>query len=163
MHQCLFVFDGAMGAPLPTKRQPREPIRGANVVKLPPTVHDSVRVISLMKGSPFDSVRRALSRSVDEDLLGGRLGGCFGGLGSVGGGGGAGAFDELAVAELGAGADEGDQVGALTARQRAWAAWMSLNAMASPDARDPGPLVTLVRCLTVLKVDSMGLVVRKWI
>jgi len=32
------------------------------------------------------------------------------------------------------------------ARQRAWAASMSLNAMARPVAREPGPLVTLVRC-----------------
>ena len=34
--------------------------------------------------------------------------------------------------------------------------------MASPDAFDPWPLVTLVRSLTVAKVDSMGLVVRRW-
>jgi hypothetical protein len=39
---------------------------------------------------------------------------------------------------------------------------MSLNAMARPAARDPGPLVTLVRCRTVAKVDSIGLVVRRW-
>ena len=32
--------------------------------------------------------------------------------------------------------------GALTARQRRWADSMSLNAMAMPAARDPGPLVT---------------------
>jgi hypothetical protein len=32
---------------------------------------------------------------------------------------------------------------------------MSLNAMASPAARDPGPLVILVRCLTVAKADSI--------
>jgi len=35
---------------------------------------------------------------------------------------------------------------------------MSLNAIASPAAREPGPLVILVRCLTVAKVDSIGLV-----
>ena len=40
---------------------------------------------------------------------------------------------------------------------------MSLNAMARPAALDPGPLVTFVRCRTVAKVDSIGLVVRKWI
>src|SRR5260370_21093630 len=45
--------------------------------------------------------------------------------------------------------------GALTARQRSWADSMSLKAMASLAARDPGPLVTLVRCLTVAKVDSI--------
>jgi hypothetical protein len=53
--------------------------------------------------------------------------------------------------------------GALTARQRAWAASMSLNAMASPAAFEPGSLVTLVRWRTVAKVDSIGLVVRRWI
>ena len=51
--------------------------------------------------------------------------------------------------------------GAFTARQRAWAASISLKAMASPAAREPGPRVILVRCLTVAKVDSMGLVVRR--
>jgi hypothetical protein len=40
--------------------------------------------------------------------------------------------------------------GALTARQRACA------------ARDPGPLATLVLKRTVVKVLSIGLVVRKW-
>lgn len=35
--------------------------------------------------------------------------------------------------------------------------------MARPAARDPAPLVTLVRSLTVAKVGSMGFVVRKWI
>ena len=48
--------------------------------------------------------------------------------------------------------------GALTARHRSCADSISLNAMASPAARDPGPLVTLVRCRTVAKVDSIGLV-----
>ena len=33
--------------------------------------------------------------------------------------------------------------------------------MASPAAREPGPLVTFVRCLTVAKVNSIGLVVRR--
>ena len=47
--------------------------------------------------------------------------------------------------------------GVLTARQRSWAASISLNAMAIPAALEPGPLVTLVRCLTVAKVNSMGL------
>jgi hypothetical protein len=37
---------------------------------------------------------------------------------------------------------------------------MSLNAIASPAAFDPWPLVTLVRSLTVAKVDSIGLAVR---
>src|SRR6266851_10479910 len=45
--------------------------------------------------------------------------------------------------------------GALTSRQWSWADSMSLNAIASPAAREPGPLVTLVRCRTVAKVDSI--------
>jgi hypothetical protein len=32
---------------------------------------------------------------------------------------------------------------------------MSLNAIAGPAAREPGAVVTLVRCLTVAKVDSI--------
>jgi len=35
---------------------------------------------------------------------------------------------------------------------------MSLNALASPAAREPGPRVILVRCRTVAKVDSIGFV-----
>src|SRR3954464_4153232 len=53
--------------------------------------------------------------------------------------------------------------GALTARQRDWAASMSLNAIATPAAREPGPLVTRCRSRTVAKVDSIGLVVRRWL
>jgi hypothetical protein len=40
-------------------------------------------------------------------------------------------------------------------RQRRCADSMSLNAMASPAALEPWPLVTLVRSLTVAKVDSI--------
>jgi len=50
--------------------------------------------------------------------------------------------------------------GALTMRPRRWADSMSLNAIASPAALEPWPLVTLVRWRTVAKVDSIGLVVR---
>ena len=53
--------------------------------------------------------------------------------------------------------------GAFTARQRASAASISLNATASPAPREPGPLVTLLLKRTVAKVDSMGFVVRRWI
>src|ERR1700680_1714354 len=53
--------------------------------------------------------------------------------------------------------------GALTARHRVCADSMSLNAIATPAAREPGPLVTRWRSLTVAKVDSIGLVVRRWI
>jgi hypothetical protein len=35
--------------------------------------------------------------------------------------------------------------------------------MASPAAFEPDPLVTLVRWRTVAEVDSIGLVVRRWI
>jgi hypothetical protein len=44
--------------------------------------------------------------------------------------------------------------GAFTARQRASAASISLNAIASPAAREPGTLVTLLLKRTVAKVDS---------
>src|SRR5207302_6301840 len=50
--------------------------------------------------------------------------------------------------------------GALTAHHRVCADSMSLNAIATPAAREPGPLVTRWRSLTVAKVDSIGLVVR---
>src|SRR6266511_4215526 len=72
------------------------------------------------------------------------------------------AFNELAAFEAGPGADERDEVGCVDG-QRSWAASISLTAMAIPAALEPGPFVTLVRCLTVAKVDSMGLVVRRWI
>jgi len=52
--------------------------------------------------------------------------------------------------------------GALTARQRAWADSMSLKAIATPAAREPGPLVTRWRSRTVAKVYSIGLVVLRW-
>ena len=42
----------------------------------------------------------------------------------------------------------------LTARQRAWADSTTLNTIASPAARDPAPLLTLVRRRTVAKDDS---------
>ncbi len=64
------------------------------------------------------------------------------------------AFDELALLEGCSGSDEGHEVGALTARQRCWAGSISLNAIAVPATFEPGPLVTLVRCRTVAKVDS---------
>src|SRR5213082_739674 len=51
--------------------------------------------------------------------------------------------------------------GAFTARQRSCADSMSLNAMARPAAREPGPLVILLLCLTVAKADSIGFGVRR--
>jgi hypothetical protein len=51
------AFDSAMGVASPAQEEPREPMRGANVVRLPPTDYDSARVVSLVRGSPFDTVR----------------------------------------------------------------------------------------------------------
>ena len=48
--------------------------------------------------------------------------------------------------------------GALMARHLACADSMSLNAIAIPAAREPGPLVTRCRSRTVAKVDSIGFV-----
>ena len=44
--------------------------------------------------------------------------------------------------------------GALTIRHRVCADSISLNAIATPAVREPGPLVTRVRSRTVAKVDS---------
>lgn len=49
------------------------------------------------------------------------------------------------------------------ARHRSCADSMSLKAIASPAAREPGPLVIFVRSRTVAKVDSMGFEVFRWI
>ena len=51
--------------------------------------------------------------------------------------------------------------GALTRRQRSWAAINNFQAIARPAFREPAPLVFFVRAFTVANVDSMGLVVRK--
>jgi hypothetical protein len=48
-----------------------------------------------------------------------------------------GSFDEFAVDESRSGTDQGDKVGAFTARQRSCADSMSLNAIASPAAHEP--------------------------
>ena len=86
---------------------------------------------------------------------GGRLNrGVVGGLGGLEYGV---AFNELAAFEAGPGADERDEVGCVDGAPAFLGASISLNAMAIPAALEPGPLVTLVRCLTVAKVDSMGL------
>jgi hypothetical protein len=66
-----------------------------------------------------------------------------------------GSSDEFAVPEPRASADRATRWGALTARQRAWADSMSLKAIATPAAREPGPLVTRWRSRTVAKVDSI--------
>ena len=74
-----------------------------------------------------------------------------------------GSFDEFVLLELRAGADGATRWGALTARHLACADSMSLNAIAPPAAREPGLLVTRWRSRTVAEVDSIGLVVRRWI
>ncbi len=51
----------------------------------------------------------------------------------------------------------------MIAHHRAWADSTSLNTTASAAVGLPAPRVTLVRSLTLEKVDSMGLVVRRWI
>ncbi len=50
-----------------------------------------------------------------------------------------------------------------TPQRRVWADSISLKAIATPAAREPGPLVTRVLSRTVAKVDSIGFVVRRWI
>ena len=52
--------------------------------------------------------------------------------------------------------NDGMPPSALTARQRSWAASISLHAMAIPAALEPGPLVTLVRCLPVVTVVTVA-------
>ena len=65
-----------------------------------------------------------------------------------------GAFDKLAVDERAPARTRATKWGALTIRHRVWADSISLNAIATPAARLPGPLVTRVRSRTVAKVDS---------
>jgi hypothetical protein len=65
-----------------------------------------------------------------------------------------GSFHELVVDERRAAADEGaTRCGPLTVHHRSCAASISLNAIASPAAREPGPRMIFVRCQTVAKVD----------
>jgi len=69
-----------------------------------------------------------------------------------------GSFDELPFSNRAPARTSGTRWGAMTARQRCCADSMSLNAMATPAAREPGPLVMRCRGRTVAKVDSIGLV-----
>ena len=57
---------------------------------------------------------------------------------------------------------ERDQVWCVHGAQRDWAASISLNAMAIPSPRAPGPLVILLLLRTVAKVDSIGFVAYSW-
>ena len=70
-------------------------------------------------------------------------------------------FDELAVDEGGAGADQGDEVGRVDGSPAGLCGLHQLKAIAMPAAREPGPLVTRWRSRTVAKVDSVGFVVRR--
>ena len=70
-------------------------------------------------------------------------------------------FDEFAVLEPRAGADQEDQVGRVHGSPAVLGGFDELKAIATPAAREPGPLVTRCRSRTVAKVDSMGFVVRR--
>ncbi len=77
-----------------------------------------------------------------------------------------GSFDEDAPLEPGSCSDRTSAAtrwGAFTARYRCCADSMSLKAIATPAALEPGPLVTRWRSRPVAKVDSIGFVVRRWI
>ncbi len=69
--------------------------------------------------------------------------------------------NEDALLEAGSGSDEGDKVGWVHRRHRCWADSTSLKAIATPAALEPGLLVTRCRSLTIAKVDSIGLVMRR--
>jgi hypothetical protein len=66
-------------------------------------------------------------------------------------------FHKLAAFEAGPGADERDELECVDGAPAFLGGVDQLDAMAIPVALEPGPLVTLVRCLTVAKVNSMGL------
>ena len=74
-----------------------------------------------------------------------------------------GSFDEDAFSNFAPALTSATRWAELTARQRCCADSMSLNAIAIPAAREPGPVVTRCRSRTVAQVDSIGLVVRRWI
>ena len=86
---------------------------------------------------------------------GGRLNrGVVGGLGGLEYGV---AFNELAAFEAGPGADERDEVGCVDGAPAFLGGVDQLECRGDPGGLGAGPLVTLVRCLTVAKVNSMGL------
>jgi hypothetical protein len=71
-----------------------------------------------------------------------------------------GSFDELAFLEPRTGASQHDEVRGIDSTPAGCAASMSLNAIAMPATRDPGPLITRCRNLTMAKVDSINPVFR---
>ena len=74
-----------------------------------------------------------------------------------------GSFDELAGVEDGAGVDEGDQVGCVDGAPAGLGGLNELERHGQPGGLAAGSAVSLVRCRTVANVDSIGLVVRRWI
>ena len=79
------------------------------------------------------------------------------------GGDGGGAFAQFALVENRAGTDQGDQVWGVDGSPTGLSGVDQLVGHRDTAAREPGPLVTVVRNRTVAKVDSIGLVVRRWI
>ena len=73
----------------------------------------------------------------------------------------AGSFDEFAVGEGGAGADERDQVRGVDRAPAGLGGLDELERHRHAGSREPGPLVTRCCNRTVAKVDSMGFVVRR--
>jgi hypothetical protein len=69
-----------------------------------------------------------------------------------------GSFDELPLVKVAPARTSATRWGALTARQRVWAASMSVNAMANPAAREPGPLGVLAVVPHGRDVLSIGFV-----
>ena len=76
-----------------------------------------------------------------------------------------GSFEEFPLVECGSCPHKEHQVwcvdGSPAGLGWVWADSMSLNAIATPAALEPGPLVTRCRSRTVANVDSIGFVVRK--
>jgi hypothetical protein len=89
------------------------------------------------------------------DSGGGRLTrGAVGGLGGLEYGV---AFNGLAAFEAGPGTDEHDEVGCVDAAPAFLGGLDQLECHGDPGGLEPGRLATLVRCLTVAKVNWMGL------
>jgi hypothetical protein len=66
-----------------------------------------------------------------------------------------GSLEKFVFLESGAGTDQSHQVSGIDRARPAWADSMSLNAIAIPAAREPGPLVSRCQCLPA-NVDSIG-------
>lgn len=73
------------------------------------------------------------------------------------------ALDVHSLLDAGAGPDEGREVRSVDCPPPAFGGFDELESHGEAGGREPGPLVTLVRSRTVAKVDSIGLVVLRWI